>query len=73
MKKEFFVERRLMEQKHEEETVRIESDILRIKAEMDTLERQLTGKYSILQKNATFALGLERETKINCQINLVPF
>ena len=33
-----------MEQKHEEETVRIESDILRIKAEMDTLERQLTGK-----------------------------
>jgi len=46
MKKEFFVERRLMEQKHEEETVRIESDMLRIKAEMDTLERQLTGLMS---------------------------
>jgi len=41
MKQEYFVQRRLMEQKHEEEVVRIESDILRIKADIDVLERQL--------------------------------
>ena len=42
MKKEFFVQRRLLEQKHEEEVVRMESDILRIKVEMDQLEKQLS-------------------------------
>ena len=42
-KKDFFVRRRLLEQKHEEEVVRIESDILRLKVEMDQLERQLSG------------------------------
>ena len=41
MKQEYFVQRRLLEQKHEEEVVRIESDILRIKADTDSLERQL--------------------------------
>ena len=41
VKQEYFVQRRLMEQKHEEEVVRIDSDILRIKADMDCLERQL--------------------------------
>ena len=41
MKQELFVERRLLEQKHEEETVRMESDILRIKTDMDVLEKQL--------------------------------
>ena len=41
IKKEFFVQRRLLEQKHEEEVVRMESDILRIKVEMDQLEKQL--------------------------------
>ena len=43
IKKEFFVQRRLLEQKHEEEVVRMESDILRIKVEMDQLESQLSG------------------------------
>lgn len=43
VKKELFVQRRIMEQKHEEEKVRIESDILKIKAEMDNMEKQLTG------------------------------
>ena len=42
VKKEFFVQRRLLEQKHEEEVVRMESDILRIKVEMDQLEKQLS-------------------------------
>ena len=41
IKNEFFVQRRLLEQKHEEEVVRMESDILRIKVEMDQLEKQL--------------------------------
>ena len=41
MKQEMFVQRRLLEQKHEEETVRMESDILRIKTDMDVLEKQL--------------------------------
>ena len=41
LKKDLFVRRRLLERKHEEEVVRIESDILRIKVEMDGLERQL--------------------------------
>ena len=41
VKKDLFVRRRLLERKHEEEVVRIESDILRIKVEMDGLERQL--------------------------------
>ena len=45
-KKEYFVKRRLLEQKHDEETVRIESDILKIKVEMDQLEKQLTGLMS---------------------------
>ena len=42
IKKEFFVQRRLLEQKHEEEVVRMESDILRLKVEMDQLEKQLS-------------------------------
>ena len=42
LKKSFFVQRRLLEQKHEEEVVRMESDILRIKVEMDQLEKQLS-------------------------------
>ena len=58
VKKEYFVQRRLLEQKHEEESIRykwvfiiymnyitfrIESDILKIKAEMGTMEKQLSG------------------------------
>jgi len=45
-KKDYFVKKRLMEQKHEEETIRMESDILKIKADMDSLEKQLTGLMS---------------------------
>ena len=54
MKKDFFVRRRLLEQKHEEEVVRIESDILRIKVEMDQLERQLS---SLVSRSECDGLG----------------
>ena len=44
--KEYFVKKRLLEQKHDEETVRMESDILKIKADMDKFEKQLSGLMS---------------------------
>ena len=42
-----------MEQKHEEEKVRIESDILKIKAEMDNMEKQLTGLMTKLDSSSS--------------------
>ena len=53
VKKELFVQRRIMEQKHEEEKVRIESDILKIKAEMDNMEKQLTGLMTKLDSGSS--------------------
>jgi len=41
IKTEFQVKRRMLEQRHEEESVRMESDILKIKAEMDVLGAEL--------------------------------
>jgi len=41
IKTEFQVKRRMLEQRHEEESVRMDSEILKIKAEMDVLEAEL--------------------------------
>jgi len=41
IKTEFQVKRRILEQRHEEESIRMESDILKIKADMDALEAEL--------------------------------
>jgi len=41
IKTEYQVKRQVLQQRHEEESVRMESDILKIKADMDVLEAEL--------------------------------